>query len=339
MRKRRKWRVVSVAALLAVGLLQSRSHAFVEDTETDGELPTNISGIWLLVSQIEYPKVTPTPEPGSTPAPTPEGSPQPAAIDRYFCVVNLLRVVHFQKAEADAMRAADVKMEEASTEKAKAILAKESGGSVPVQTATGDVEGGPKVMVPTVPERRKPGSGDDTDIFLLDVAFPKAMQDGIEKAQHENKAWTPSAKELAELKTGWSTLKPSGKDEISKIDWKVIAHDKYDDNFQMDPTTQNAKFAISGNEEMLPKPNVPKTNVMIYGVDDVKPSTMTGKHTRAMMATAPFPIPIEMRGTFRMYKVADLPKNEEPAPAAKNKGDEKKSDAAAAPVKKKGAKK
>jgi len=335
MKKRRKWRVVSVAALLAVGLLQSRSQAFVENTETDGELPSNISGIWLLVSQIEYPKVTPTPEPGSTPVPAPEGSPQPAAIDRYFCVVNLLRIVHFSKAEADTMRAADVKMEEASTEKAKAILAKEAGGSVPVQTATGEVEGGPKVLVPTVPERRKPGTGDDADIFLLDVAFPKAMQEGIEKAQHENKIWTPSAKELAELKTGWSTLKPSGKDEISKIDWKVIAHDKYDDNFQMDPTTQNAKFAISGNEEMLPKPNVPKTNVIIYGVDDIKPNMMTGKHTRAMMASAPFPIPIEMKGTFRMYKVADLPKGEEAAPGGK-KSDEKK---AAAPAKKKSEKK
>ncbi|HEY2386096.1 MAG TPA: hypothetical protein VGK30_03980 [Candidatus Binatia bacterium] len=335
MKKRRKWRVVSVAALLAVGLFQSRSHAFVESTETDGELPSNISGVWLLVSQIEYPKATATPEPGSTPAPAPAASPQPGAgIDRYFCVANLIRVVHFPKDEANAMRAADVKMEEASAEKAKAILAKEPAGSAPVQTATGDVEGGPKVLVPTVPERRKPGTGDDVDIFLLDVAFPKEMQAGIEKAQHENKIWAPSAKELAELKTGWSTLKPSGKDEISKIDWKVIAHDKYDDNFQMDPTTQNAKFAISGNEEMLPKPNVPKTNIIIYGADDIKPNMITGKHTRAMMATAPFPIPIEMKGTFRMYRVADLPKGEEASPAAKKKGEE-----GAAPAKKKSGKK
>jgi len=337
MRKRRKWRLVSVAALLAVGLLQSRSHAFVEDTETDGELPSNISGIWLLVSQIEYPRVTPTPEPGSTPVPTPAGSPQPAAIDRYFCVVNLLRVVHYSKADADAMRAADVKMEEASTEKAKAILAKESGASIPVQTATGEVEGGPKVLVPTVPERRKPGTGDDVDIFLLDVAFPKAMQDEIEKAQHEGKIWNPSAKELAELKTGWSTLKPSGKDEISKIDWKVTARDKYDENLQLDPVTQNAKFTISGNEEMIPKPNVPKSNIIVYGADDIKPGMITGKHTRAMMATVPFPIPIEMKGTFRMYRVADLPKTGAAAPAAK-KGGEKK-DEAAAPAKKKGQKK
>jgi hypothetical protein len=27
-----------------------------------------------------------------------------------------------------------------------------------------------------------------------------------------------------------------------------------------------------------------------------------------MMASAPFPLPIEMHGTFKMYKVADLPK-------------------------------
>ncbi len=320
MKNRRKWRLVTVAALLAVALVQSRSHAFVESTETEGELPSNISGVWLLVSQMEFPRPTPTPAEGSSPAPTPAASPEAGAAGdlRYFNVVNLIRVVHFSKDEANAMREADRKMEEASAEKAKGILAKE-GGAVPVQTATGEVEGGPKVLVPIVPERRKPGTGDDVDIFLLDVAFPKAMQAEIDKAQQAEKPWAPTAKELAQLKGGWSTLKPSGRDEISKIEWKVIAHDKFDENFQEDPTTKDAKFAISGNEEMLPKPNVPKTNIIIYGADEIKGNLITGKHTRAMMASAPFPLPIEMHGSFRMYKVADLPKAAETAPPAKKK--------------------
>jgi hypothetical protein len=317
MKKRRKWRLALVAALLAVGLLQSRSQAFVETTETEGELPSNISGVWLLVSQMEFPKPTATPAPDATPAPATSPKPGEAGL-RYFNVVNLIRVVHFQKDEANARRAADQKMEAESVERAKAILAKESG-SVPVETASGEVESGPKVLAPVVPERRKPGTGDDVDIYLLDVAFPKAMQDTIDKAQREEKAWVPKDKDLVQLKTGWSTLKPSGRDEISKIEWKVMSHDKYDDNLQSDETTKDAKFTISGNEEMLPKPNVPKTNIVIYGADEITGNLITGKHTRAMMASAPFPLPIEMKGTFRMYRVADLPKVEEgkPAPAAK----------------------
>jgi hypothetical protein len=319
MEKRRQWRRAFVAALLAFGLLQSRSYAFVESTETDGELPSNISGVWLLVSHIEFPKPTPTPAEGTSPVPTPAQSPGAEADSgmRYFNVVNLVRVVHFLKYDANAMRAADRKMEESSEERAKAILAKESK-AVPVETATGEVEGGPTVVVPSVPPRRQPGTGDDLDIFLLDVAFPKDMQAEIDKAQKAEKRWMPTAKDLAQLKN-WSALKPSGRDEYSKIEWKVLSADKYDDNFQIDPATKDSKFAISGNEDMIPKPNVPKTNIIVYGFDDIKATVMTGKHTRAMMATAPFPLPIEMHGTFKMYKVADLPKVAPGKPASEGK--------------------
>jgi len=321
-KRRREWRLVSIAALLALGMFQSRSYAFVESTETDGELPGNISGVWLLVSQMEFPKPTPTPAEGSSPEPTPVKSPGADAESplRYFNVVNLIRVVHFLKDEANAIRAADRKREEVSKEKAKAILATESN-VVPVETATGEVESGPKVLVPTVPASKQPGSGDDVDIFMLDVAFPKAMQAEIDKAHQAEKQWVPTEKDLAQLKTGWSTLKPSGRDEYSKIEWKVMAHDKFDDNFQIDPTTKDSKFAISGNEQMIPKPNVPKTNIIIYGADDIAGNVISGKHTRAIMASAPFPLPIEMHGTFKMYKVADLPKV---APAKAASGGKKK---------------
>jgi hypothetical protein len=311
MDNRRQWRRALVAAALALGLVAARGFAFVESTETQGELPREISGIWLVVNHIEF--ANPTPSPGEpTPAPSPA-----AESNRYFNVVNLLRVVHFPKAEADKRRAADVKMEEASIEKAKQLVAEEEKKAIPVQTESGDVQSDVRVVVPSVPEKRRPGTGDDVDIFLLDVAFPKSIQDEIDKAQKAQKPWNPSDKDLALLKSSWSTLKPSGRDEYSKIEWKVTAKDKYDDNYQVDETTKDAPFAIAANEEMIPKPNVPKTNILVYGVAEMKDNKMSGKHTRAMMASAPFPLPIEMRGKFDMYKVADLPPVEGAAAGAK----------------------
>jgi hypothetical protein len=320
MKKRRQWRRVSIAALLALGLLRSHSYAFLESTDTDGELPSNISGVWLLVNEMEFPKPTPTPAPeGASPVPTAVESPGAANAVRHFNAVNLIRIVHLRKDDANAMRAADRKMEEESAEKAKAILAKESK-VVPVETATGEVESGPKVLLPIVPPIRQPGTGDDVDIFMLDVAFPKGVQAEIDKAQQAEKRWVPTKKDLAQLKN-WSALKPSGRDEYSKIEWKVVSSDKFVENFKIDPTTKDSKFAISGNEDMIPKPNVPKTNIIIYGFDDIQGNVMSGKHTRAMMATAPFPLPIEMHGTFTMYKVADLPSV---APAKQTSGGKKK---------------
>lgn len=310
MRNRRQWRRVLIAAVLALGMVPSRGFAFLESTETQGELPTNLNGMWLVVSNLEFTKggAEATPNPGTSPVPSPaSGAAKKDDAIRHFSVVNLFRIVHYPKAQAEKMREGDRKMEEASTEKAKALVAEEQKKAIPVQTETGEVQSDVNVIVPSVPAKRQPGTGDDVDIYLQDVAFPKSIQDEIDKAQKAEKPWTPTDKDLALLKTSLGSLKPSGRDEYSKIEWKVISPDNYDDNFKIDESTKDAKFVISANEEMIPKPNVPKTNVLVFGPDKVKGNVISGKHTRAMMATAPFPLPIEMKGTFVMYKVADLP--------------------------------
>jgi hypothetical protein len=309
MKNRAQWRRCLAGAVLVVSLLAGRTDAFVESTETDGELPTNISGVWLVVTHLEFAKPTPVPEVGAAGAPTPARSPGAAAgaPTRYFNVVSLMRMVHSPKEIAQKIREADKKRQEASIAKAKALIAEEEKKSPPVQTETGEVEGAAKVIVPAVPSLKPPSDGDDVDVFYLDVALPKSIQESIDKASKAETAWVPTDKDLATLKSSWNDLKPSGRDELSKIDWKVIAKDKYDDNLKIDPTTQNAKFTITGNEEMLPKPNVPKTNIVIFGVEDAKSDTLAGQHTRAMMASAPFPLPITMKGKFKMYKLADVP--------------------------------
>ncbi len=312
MKSRRRWLWMLTAVVLAFCCcaLVSQSHAFLESTDTEGELPTNMGGVWLVVTHLEFPKPTPT---GAIGAPTPAASPGPkgaaaTAPVRYFNVVNMLRVSHLRKDEAQKMHAASKKLEQASVEKAKAIIAEEQKKSPPTQTETGEVQGEMKVLAPVVPAKYQPGEGDDVDVFLLDVAFPKPIQDSIDAAQKAEKQWVPTEKDLALLRSSWDTLKPSGRDEFSKIEWKVQTSDKFDDNLKMDPTTKDAKFAITGNQEMIPKPNVPKTNIIVYGVEEIKGDTLSGKHTRAMMASAPFPIPIEMRGTYKMYKLVDAAK-------------------------------
>ena len=309
-RRRWLWMLTAVAFAFCFSAIASQSQAFIESTDTEGQLPMNIGGVWLVVTHLEFAKPTPTPEVG---APTPAASPAakagaPAGPIRYFNVVNLLRVSHLPKDQAQALRAATKKYEEASVAKAKAIIAEQEKKSPPVQTESGEVQHEMKVLTPTVPPKYQPGEGDDVDVFLLDVAMPKSIQDEIDAAQKAEKPWVPTEKDLALLKLSWSTLKPSGRDEFSKIEWKVQSSDKFDDNFKADATTKDAKFVISGNQEMIPKPNVPKTNIVVYGIDDTKGGILSGKHTRAMMASAPFPIPIEMKGTFKMYKIADAEK-------------------------------
>lgn len=306
MHDRRNWRRAVIAALLALALAPTRAFGFVESTVTEGEIKTNLNGVWLVVSHLQFAKPTPTPSPGAAAAkPAKAAGKEPV---RYYNVVNLVRIVHLPKPQAQAVRDADKKMEQASIDRAKAMIAEEQKKSIPVQTESGEVESEMKVVVPSVPLKRQPGDGDDVDMFLLDVAMPPEIDEPMQKAQKEEKPWTPARKDLALLKSSWSSLKPSGRDEISKIEWKVTAASKFDDQLQIDPTTKDAKFAITANQEMLPKPNVPKTNVLVFGARKISDDLIEGPHVRAMMASAPFPIPIEMKGSFKMYKVADLPK-------------------------------
>jgi hypothetical protein len=335
MKSRRQWLwMLTAVAFAFFCAAASQTQAFVESTDTDGELPTNIGGVWLVVTHLEFAKPTPTVGAGE---PTPAASPAPkgaaAATVRYFNVVNLLRVSHLPKDEAQKVHAANKKLEEASIEKAKAIIAEEQKKSPPMQTETGEVQGEMKVLAPIVPAKYQPGQGDDVDVFLLDVAFPKAIQDAVDAAQKAEKPWLPTDKDLALLKSSWNTLKPSGRDEFSKIEWKVQTSDKFDDNLKLDATTKDAKFTITGNQEMIPKPNVPKTNIVVFGIEDMRGGVLSGKHTRAMMASAPFPIPIEMRGTFKMYKLVDAAKVRETSAPAKAAGAQPSGDKAA-PAKK-----
>ena len=104
-------------------------------------------------------------------------------------------------------------------------------------------------------------------------------------------------------------MKPSGRDEISKIEWKVVAANKYDEQLQIDPTLKGSKFSITANQDMIPKPNTPRQNILVYGAHPSGAGKLEGLHVRAMMASAPFPLSIEMKGTFKMYHIADLPKD------------------------------
>jgi hypothetical protein len=327
--ERRNWRPVLAAAVVVVGLAPAPSYSFVETTETEGAVSPNVSGVWLVVSHIQFPKSSPTPE-GAAAGPSPAASPAPGhkadaaqtgkneATTRTFNVVNLLKITHLGKEGARALREEEERREQASVAKAKDIVADEQkkSNNIPVQTETGEVEGQPKVVVPTVPPKRQISPDDYFDVSLIDVEFSQDIQGSVDQAQKAEKAWVPSAKQLAQLKSSWSTLKTKTPPEYGKIEWKVTSADKFDDNLNTDEQTKGAKFVISGNEEMIPKPGVPKTNILVFGVRKIQPDVLEGGHVRAMMATAPFPLPIEMKGTFKMYKVSELPNEHAAAPAA-----------------------
>ena len=73
--------------------------------------------------------------------------------------------------------------------------------------------------------------------------------------------------------------------------------------FKAAVATEIPLIAITGNQKMIPKRGQPNSNIVVYGPTEISDTRLSGGHVRAMMASAPFPIPIEFKGQFTAYKV------------------------------------
>jgi len=273
----------------------------------------DLNGVWFVVHRLEFPRPSPAPSPAAA------SKAAPAAQSKFRVVnaINLYKISHLKKAEAQKRRDAEAKMQQASTDAANAIVAEELKKNPPQQSAEGEVTG-PKVIVPSIPRRPEDPTDryDEAEILLLDVAMPQEIEDSLQKANKAEAGYEPTDKELALLKSSWSTLKPSGRDEYSRLEWKIIAPKFFDEGLKQDEKVRGSKLAITGTWAMIPKPGQADKNIVVYGVRKLSSTKNTGDHVRAIMANSPFPIPIDMKGNFTWYKVGELPKaSSTPGPA------------------------
>jgi hypothetical protein len=120
---RQIWRglvVTSVMALL-LACAPTTSFAFPQSTETSGEIQPDLSGTWLVVNRLEFPRPTSTPG-GPEPAPTPNG---PVGAVRPFSVGYIFKIDHLMTADATKVRDEEKAVKQAAVDKATKILAEE----------------------------------------------------------------------------------------------------------------------------------------------------------------------------------------------------------------------
>ena len=309
---RQMWRALLAASLLALPftLAPSASFGFPQSTETSGEITPNLTGTWFVVNRLEFPKDKGN-APGEAGQPTPAKSPDPKDI-RPFTVGYIFTIDHVPTSEAQKVRDADKAKKQEAVDKATKILAEEQrkAGADPKPVPSGELPVEPKVItygIPKAPESVV-DQQDEISVKLLDVDLPKSVQDEIDAKNKADEIWEPSAKDLATLKSAWKTLKPRAKTEYSRIQWKVMENKYLDGGLLQDEKTKNAKFVISGDAALIASPGQANRNILVYGADKVSDTEIDGGHVRAIMTAAPFPIPIDMKGQFKMYRLTDVPK-------------------------------
>jgi hypothetical protein len=313
----------AVVVALSLALSATSGHAFPQSTETSGEITPDLNGTWFVVNRMEFPYATP--QPGATPNPGP--SPKAQGGVRPFTVGYVFTIKHLPTSQATKLRDAEKEMKQAALEKANRILAEELKKSGPPKAAEGETPIEPKAMSYGIPKAADSvvDLHDEVAVELLDVELPKTIQDAIDQANKAEKVWEPSEKDLALLKSSWKTLKPRAKTEYSRIQWKVL-QDKYlDGGMLQDEKTKNAKFVISGDAALVATPGQPNRSILVYGADKVSDNVIEGGHVRAIMTASPFPIPIDMKGVFKMIRLTDVPKASAQTDTAK-KGENKKTE-------------
>src|SRR5439155_10264629 len=163
-------------------------------------------------------------------------------------------------------------------------------------------------------------------IHLLDVSLPKEIDEAVKAANKQFTPWTPSAAQLTALARRWSKLPRAPKKDpttdllLGQVLFTVASPERFEQVFpRQDEALRNVltdsavSLQIVEDYRPLPVPPQPSgvviTQVMerksIYGVKKASSAVLEGDHVTGFIAAGPgFPIPLNFRGTFRMYCLA-----------------------------------
>lgn len=142
--------------------------------------------------------------------------------------------------------------------------------------------------------------------LVLTVQFstlPAAMQKVIDDANASEKGWTPTAADLTALAAGWDTL-PRGQPGVASVDTELIAHDAYDEDIKKDDEVKDSLWMVRMNQGFLPSAAPMIKQVSVYAATRAVGNGWEGTFAHLMLAAAPFPIPITLKGDFHLYRLA-----------------------------------
>jgi len=136
------------------------------------------------------------------------------------------------------------------------------------------------------------------------VNLPSPMKDAFDKSNVNATLWRPSADDLAKLGSGWESL-PTVDSHVAHVKSDISGSDAFDDSIKKEPRAKDAKWVVRQRWDFDGKAGPLNRQVMVYSVMDQTGQDFTGNLDSAMVAAAPFPIPISFKGTFRLYRLSE----------------------------------
>ncbi len=140
------------------------------------------------------------------------------------------------------------------------------------------------------------------DLRVRLVGLPPALQKAFDDAGNRQQAWTPTAADLATIAANWDHL-PEQHQPIGRIDTEIAGRDGFDEGMKTEPTTKDAVWIVRQVATFLPSGTPMIRQVFVYAALAPSEDGYTGNYALLMLAAAPFPIPISLKGTFHAYRL------------------------------------
>ena len=136
------------------------------------------------------------------------------------------------------------------------------------------------------------------------VDLPPPLKEAFDKSNANATLWRPSADDLAKLASSWDSLQET-ESHVAHVKSDISGSDAFDDSIKNEPRSKDSKWVVRQRWDFDGRAGALNRQVMVYSVMDRTGQDYTGNFDSAMIASAPFPIPISFKGTFRLYRVGD----------------------------------
>jgi len=148
------------------------------------------------------------------------------------------------------------------------------------------------------------GSGDTLTLTERWVELPEAQQKAMTSAIQATQPWRPTPEDVAAVQAAWDTL-PARDPRLATVKNELVGRGSFKAAGLGDDERSQTLWVVQQTQAFLPsaQPTIKQANV--FSADKAVDGGWAGAYQTTILAVAPFPIPINLKGTFQAYRLGD----------------------------------
>lgn len=144
------------------------------------------------------------------------------------------------------------------------------------------------------------------DLKELYVVLPKPLQDALDQANGTQQGWKPSAADIDRLNADWDNLQVLDS-RYAASHHEIAGPDGLPEEVKKEERSKDAILMIRQRHDASPRAVPLIRQVQVWSATKKEGGGYTGNFDGASLAAVPFPVPIQFKGTFKLYPVGKPP--------------------------------